>query len=64
MTFLIVLVCVMLFGALLGLIFSRRGQEGEGALRGAKKAGGCMLFFIALLVLAVIALIIIVSVAV
>ena len=30
-------------GAILGLIFSRRGEEGEGALRGAKKGAifGC-----------------------
>ena len=61
MTFLIILICVMLFGALLGLIFSRRGEEGQGALQGAKKAGGCMLFFFILLVLAVVALVVVLT---
>ena len=36
------IVGILLIGALLGLVFSRRGEEGDGAIQGAKKAGGCL----------------------
>lgn len=39
-----VLLCVILFGAFFGFAFSGKGEELEGAVEGAKKAGrfGCL----------------------
>lgn len=49
---------VLLIGALLGLVFSKRGEEGDGAIQGAKKAGGCLVVIGILVVIVVIVLII------
>lgn len=51
-----VIVVVLLIGAFLGFIFSRKGEEGEGAVGGAKKAG-CLLVVFAFLALIAIILI-------
>ena len=53
------LVIVLLIGALLGFIFSKKGREGEGAIDGAKKAGGCFLGIIGIIILIIIVVIII-----
>lgn len=55
-TMLSAILTLIVIGAIIGLIFSRRGEEGEGLLRGAKtgaKIGcGCLAFVIIILVLA------------
>ena len=48
---------VLLIGAFLGFIFSRKGNEAEGAVGGAKKAG-CLLVALAFLVVIAVILLI------
>lgn len=52
------IVGIILLGALLGLVFSKRGQEGDGAIQGAKKAGGCLVVVGILVVVVIVVLII------
>lgn len=47
---------VLLIGAFLGFIFSRKGHEKEGAVGGAKKAGCLLVAFAFLAVIAIILL--------
>ena len=49
---------VLLIGALLGLVFSKKGEEGDGAIQGAKKAGGCLVIMGILVVIVIVILII------
>lgn len=51
------IVVILLIGAFFGFIFSKKGEEGEAAVGGAKKAG-CLLVVLGVLVLVAIVLII------
>jgi len=46
------LLTLVIIGALIGLLFSRNGKEGEDAMRGAKKglSCGCMLIILGTIV--------------
>ncbi|MCR5463401.1 MAG: hypothetical protein K6F06_02535 [Bacteroidales bacterium] len=48
------IVVVLLLGAFLGFIFSKKGKESEGAVGGAKKAGCLLVVFAFLAVIAII----------
>ena len=47
-----IIVCIVVTGALIGFFFSRKGQEMEGAIQGAKTSCGCILTFTLLLIAA------------
>lgn len=40
---------VAIVGALFGFLFSKKGQEKEGAIQGAKTSCGCVFFFFLIL---------------
>ena len=51
------IISILLLGALLGLVFSKRGKEGDGAIQGAKTAGGCLVTIVIIGIIAVIAIV-------
>lgn len=57
-----VIIVVLLIGAFLGFVFSGKGGEGAGAVNGAKKAGGCLVSFFVLLVIAIVIIAVLLSV--
>ena len=59
---LLTIAIILLIGAFLGFVFSKKGKEGEGAIAGAKTAGCLIVLSIFLLIAAVVVLVIFLSI--
>ncbi len=54
---------LMAIGAVLGLVFSRKGEEKEGVISGAKSGAGCALELILIPVIIIVVIVLIVALA-
>ena len=62
MSGLVFILVIVITGALLGFVFSKRGQEKEGAIQGAKTSCGCLLALALLLIGALVLLLLMLNV--
>ncbi len=46
----VIILALMILGAMIGFLFSKKGHEKEGAIKGAKTSCGCILIFTLLLI--------------